>query len=590
MSYVFSNFWNNASLQKICKDILPFIAVLTLLTALTLFFLIIPLLKKKIINLKRISIERFGSFLNESRYCVVIFDLSGNPTYVNKAFCEYWELNDKTKSLFLEKYNIFKDQCFIKMQFEDMVRKAFSGIPQTLPNFMYSLRESSNYFSFVPDKKMWTRIHFYPVKDENGKNIEIVMLVDNISGYMNSEVEKIKLIYELEIKNFELNSALVKADEANRLKSEFLAVMSHELRTPISAMLGFSQLLLNDRGLEASQKENADYINKSADRLLCVLNDILEISIIEAGKLELKYEELDVKKVVEDVYYLFKETFDKKGIAFSSDFNGIEKIVSVESRLRQILFNIIGNAVKFTEKGSVALKLENKNGSYIFSVKDTGIGIEKENREIIFDIFRQVEGNLNRSFTGTGLGLSISRKLIEALEGKIWLESQKGKGSTFYFKISSTKQPGETKVYRGKNFLREENLNREAKILFAEDDELNRAYLSKAISLKRRKYMVKAVSNGIEVLDELKRNPEYNVVILDIKMPVMGGVECLNNIRKIDKNIPVIAVSAYASQKDFDKYLDLGFSDYASKPVSEEDMIEKIERIIGRPDSDAQLT
>jgi signal transduction histidine kinase/CheY-like chemotaxis protein len=576
---LFLSLFSDISFKAFCKEILPAIAILVLIAALCMFFLVIPIAKKKIANLKRISIERFGSFLNESRYYVIIFNMHGNPLYVNKAFCDYWKLDSKGEMLFLKEYNIFEDKALIGMQFENDIKRAFKGSSVTLPNFMYSLKESNDALFFVDQKKMWTRMHFYPVKDESGSIIEIVMLIDNISDHMNSEVEKIKLIYELEVKNSQLNSTLLKADEANRLKTEFLAVMSHELRTPVSAMLGFSQLLLNDKLLNSSQKENIEYINKSADSLLSVLNDVLEISIIEAGKLELKYENINIRQIVEEVYLLFKDTFDKKRILFEADFNGIETIVSVEARLRQILFNILGNAAKFTHQGYVWFNVEKKDEKYIISVKDTGIGIAEKNQEIIFDIFRQVEGNLNRSFYGTGVGLSICRRLIEALEGRIWLESEEGNGSTFYFEIPSNKTAGYTKVYRDNNALKKENLSPKASILFAEDDELNRNLLTKAL-LKNKNYSVKAVSNGAEVIDELEKNPEYSIIILDIRMPVMDGIECLCNIRKFNKSIPVIAVSAYAGYKETEKYLDMGFSDYMPKPLSEDEMMKRIDKFV----------
>ncbi len=243
---------------------------------------------------------------------------------------------------------------------------------------------------------------------------------------------------ELETSNSDLENALLKAEEVNVLKSEFLAMMSHELRTPLSGMLGFSDLLSKDASLTKKQKAHVEFINKSGKRLLNVLSDLLEISVIEAGKVIVEISEFDIELVIDDIYILLTEKFKESNIEFIKDISVEKQIRSDQSRIRQILFNLIGNAVKFTEIGSVKVRVRDDEKNYIFTVEDTGIGIDDEQIKFIFDMFKQVEGAFNRKYQGTGLGLAICKRLVEALNGNIWVRSNLNHGSRFYFTIPKT--------------------------------------------------------------------------------------------------------------------------------------------------------
>jgi signal transduction histidine kinase len=235
--------------------------------------------------------------------------------------------------------------------------------------------------------------------------------------------------------NWELEEALQTAEDANKAKANFLAMMSHELRTPITGMMGFSEILVNDETLAANQKEYAHIIFGCGNRLLKVVNDLLEMSTMEAGKYEIKYQELSLSEILEDIHILYANNFEKKEIRFTVKLNGIDKIVSDEIKLRHILLNLIGNAVKFTERGKVSICAKEENGYYIFAIKDTGIGIPEHMRTTIFDMFMQAENVECRKYEGIGLGLTICKRLVEALGGVIWIDGELESGSTFLFKI-----------------------------------------------------------------------------------------------------------------------------------------------------------
>ncbi len=205
-------------------------------------------------------------------------------------------------------------------------------------------------------------------------------------------------------------------------------------------MLGFSKLLQLDENINTKQKKYVDYINKSGKRLLTILSDILEISSIEAGQIKNEYQLFKIEEVINDISVLFENALINKNIKFSYNLNGIKEIFSDPARIRQILFNLVGNALKFTSKGKIKINIDQNENDILFEVQDSGIGIEDENKKIIFDMFKQVESAFQRQYQGAGLGLAICKKLVEALGGKIWVRSKVDKGSSFYFTIPLLKQ------------------------------------------------------------------------------------------------------------------------------------------------------
>lgn len=370
---------------------------------------------------------------------------------------------------------------------------------------------------------------------------------------------------ELEEAYKKLEQALKNAEEANRLKSEFLAVMSHEIRTPMSSMLGFSQILYLSDNLDTQHKKYAEIIYSATNRLSKLLSDLLEISVIEAGGLKVEYNPFSMQTMIDDIYILFHSSFTNKGIRFETELENINIIYSDEIKIRQILFNLIGNAIKFTEKGQITVKakIDDKNNTLIISVKDTGIGIDEINAKKVFDMFIQEDSGLSRKFGGTGLGLTICKRFVESIGGKIWLESQKGKGSEFFFTLPLQQIPDSfERIIQNEN----PSINGKLKILYSDDDPDILLLIGHLLE-DYKSNDSKAVSNGKEALDEFIENPDYDLIILDIQTPVMDGVQCLQEIRKLNPDIPVIALTAYAMQSDKDRFLSIGFSDYFPKPI-----------------------
>lgn len=405
---------------------------------------------------------------------------------------------------------------------------------------------------------------------------------------LESALEEINAAYqEMEITQKELlkskkdlEKAVSQAEEANRLKTEFLAIISHELRTPLTSMLGFSQLLTTELNDNPTHKQFAGHIYNSGQRLLDVVNDLLEISVMEAGKIKIEYDFFDIQVIIQGITALFKGKLEKKGLQFIVENSNVTTLYSDEARIRQILFNLIGNAIKFTEKGEIKLVISQKNQCYHFSVSDTGIGINKEQFETIFDMFTQVEDHLKRKYQGIGLGLAICKRLVKALKGKIWVESQEALGSTFRFEIPmpapiTTKDDNSIAEVKKDT---ETDLLQNIKILFAEDDPVNYvliAYLLRQMNIKE----IKGVTNGLEAVNAYQESPDYDVIILDIQMPELNGIECLSYLRELECQKPIIALTAFASHSDREKLLDMGFDDFIAKPIDADSLQEKLERL-----------
>ena len=386
---------------------------------------------------------------------------------------------------------------------------------------------------------------------------------------------------ELENTNIKIEQALEKANEGNRIKTELLALMSHEIRTPLTGIIGFTELILNDLSEEQKNekciehKTNLEIIKKSSLRLNELLTNLLEMSVIIAGnKVQIKYTVFDIKKLIDDIIQMFeKRIIDQKNKVFF-DFKCEQYIYSDPLRIQQILFNLIGNALKFTTNGEVSIKVIKKESEYLFEISDTGIGIEKSHQELIFDAFQQIDSSLRRKYQGIGLGLTVCKKFVEALGGNIRVESEAGKGSSFFFTLPLSETSGIVSEPQ-KVKTETKTLQKKYKVLFAEDELANNNFIDKILNSigcgEHRGFM-----NGKELLQHFEKNRNYDLIILDIQMPVMDGVECLTEIRKIDKNIPVIALTAYSMETDKEKFLDLGFKGYIGKPFTIQDLSKEI--------------
>ena len=382
---------------------------------------------------------------------------------------------------------------------------------------------------------------------------------------------------ELESTNFQLEKALDSAKEANMLKTEFLANMSHEIRTPLTAILGFNSLMASDDNLTNEQKENLALVKISGERLLNLLMDILSISQIETGKVQIIKIDVDIEKLIKEIQDIFSLRFKEKDIEFISNLSGIKSIHTDEKRLNQILINLIGNAIKFTNKGKIALDLLKEDGYYIFSVTDEGIGIDEKVREKIFDSFVIGEVGYRKNYQGAGLGLTICKRLTNLLGGEIHVESELSKGSRFYFSIPCDDIQNEA----DNDFENEEKKeaayvsgNKKLHIGMVDDEQM----ILKYIELLIRQKTNHKISCFERCENFLKTDlAKYDMLILDIRMPDMDGIECLKKFKKENNTAPVIALTAFSLDSDKNKFLTEGFDGYFTKPIDVDNFISMIE-------------
>lgn len=386
-----------------------------------------------------------------------------------------------------------------------------------------------------------------------------------------AEEELRQNVEELRTTQEQMRSAKEAAEQANRAKSEFLANMSHEIRTPLNAIVGFSQILLNSgkkHKLDATVMKQLGYIKTGGQNLSELINNILDLSKIESGKMTASFEPLNIKQLFQGIYHINKGKAREKGVNFSFDFDETipEVVESDRTKLNQILMNLVGNSVKFTPEGKDVIMTAKKSGDYIlFRVTDTGIGIDDDKKPIIFDAFEQADTTVTRKFGGSGLGLAITKKMVELLKGEIGFDSLIEVGTTFYVKIplieSNEILDDEAEFDFSNACFSQDNV-----ILVAEDNKMNREMIKSLFH--ELKLPVYFAENGKEAIEKTKQL-KPDLVLMDMHMPIMGGIDATKAIRQIAefKDLPIIAVSAeaFAQQQRF--AISEGLTDYITKPI-----------------------
>jgi len=382
---------------------------------------------------------------------------------------------------------------------------------------------------------------------------------------------------ELEKTNRELIIAKDKAEESNRLKSAFLSNISHEIRTPFNGILGLLSIIQYD-DIPANEKEKyCNFINQNAWRLMNTINDIVEISQIQAGQTTLTPSKINIKLLIDELFNIFKTDADKKEVQLSIDagFPGnIEFIISDKLKLKTILSKLIDNAVKYTKKGSIefgySLEKNNEPAELKFYVKDTGIGIPRNKYQDCFQRFMQADVSHTRPFEGSGLGLSIAKNFVEMQGGKIWVESEEGKGSTFYFTLPciTENEENEENDLSQNPLLSEspDNQLKKLKVLIAEDDDVSEMLMSTALATICKEVI--CVRTGNEAVETCRSNPDIDLVLMDIKMPGMNGYYATRLIRQFNTDVVIIAQTAYGFLGDREKAIEAGCNDYIAKPFN----------------------
>jgi hypothetical protein len=457
----------------------------------------------------------------------------------------------------------FVNEDNIPIPFEEYPVNRIAKSGQELGNLVIGVNQSKS------KDTRWFLVNGIPVKDKNNEIDEIIISFIDITERKLSELELFK--------------AKERAEQSDRLKTAFLANMSHEIRTPMNGILGFTSLLKERRLGGEEQAEFIRLIEKSGVRMLNIINDIIDISKIESGQMDLLIMETDIIEQIEFIYAFFRPEIENKGIkmVLKNLLPAGECIIKTDrEKIYAILTNLVKNAVKFTKAGIIELGCEIKGENLEFFVKDTGVGIPKDRQQAIFERFIKADAADLRAFQGAGLGLSISKAYVEMLGGEIWVESETDKGSAFYFTIPMKIKPAETAVQNSDSPVETIKETEPAipglKILIAEDDNDSSKYLE--LITKRFSKLVYRAATGVEAVEICQNNPDIDLVLMDIKMPVMDGYEATRQIRYFNSNVKIIAQTAYALHGDYEKALEAGCNDYTTKPIDKNHLTTLIQR------------
>lgn len=531
---------------------------------------------------------KFQSILLENiNDYITATDLDGNITYVNNRVKKTFH-TDGGEIKHVQNYGEDQDEGATQ---EEILHDTFS-----------KGEWRGEVVNYKPDgKKLYLDCRTRLIRDQQGKPYAMIGISTNISDRKRYENALKQKTEELEAQNEEyltlneeleeslqrihettqeLKKAKEKAEESDRLKSAFLANMSHEIRTPMNGILGFSNLLKEKNLTGKKQQEYIRIIEKSGNRMLNIINDLIDISKIESGQAEINYSNINVHELMQYLHGFFKPEASLKNLAFDLIFAlpGEDIMISTDrEKFEAICTNLIKNAIKYTNEGSIVFSYEIKEGFIEFSVNDTGIGIDKNRHDAVFDRFVQADFSLSQPYEGAGLGLSISKAYVEMLGGKIWLSSEKNVGTTFFFTLPYLKDEGKTEKIHNEINGEMDNYADQLNVLIVDDDEIAVIYLKELLENKCNN--IKIAKDGYRAIEICRQDTSIHLVLMDIKMPDMDGYTATREIKKMNPSLKVIAQTAYAMKEDRDKAIIAGCDEYLSKPIKPAELYKILEMV-----------
>lgn len=492
---------------------------------------------------------------------VFISDIEGNFIDFNDAFATFHKFKNKNEfARTLKEYPVFLDVFYPNGELLPIemwvVPRALRGETNIGEEYVLKRKDTN---------ETWPASYNYsPIRNNEGEIIGSIVTARDITSQKKYEKE--------------LLLAIEKAEESDRLKSAFLANMSHEIRTPMNGILGFTELLQDASLSVENHKEYIEIIKKSGDRLLNTVNDIIEISKIESGDINVTKSEVDLFKHLDTLVKFFRPEAGKKNIEIvvQNNIDGNDLTIATDkNKFDSILSNLIKNAIKYTNAGTIKVGFKIENDQILFTCQDTGIGIPKKRQEAIFNRFEQADIEDKHAHQGSGLGLAIVKSYVEMMDGKIWVESKENQGSAFY--VSLPYEP----EYKKKQIIPHDvkstdsgikNIN----VLVVEDDDFSLLHLLAVLEGMVKN--IRTAENGIEAVEICKKDSSIDLVLMDIKMPQMDGFEATRQIRKFNQDVIIIAQTAFAFEEDKQKALDTGCNNYISKPIKNDLLFELIHK------------